>query len=156
MARNNTPLDIEERNNGHSTEDIPPETQEQLDAVMLKVKDIKREGILTIPHESLSLMQAMLYATIEEYKNQQWWRMCDFQDEEEAADHIAAFYEAKELGMDTTFNVAYAFSLCSVNRKSSFMSNLISVLNDTLQHGKWAMAQNKKGSNGNKGGPLSS
>ena len=154
MAKNNTPLDVVQ-GNGHTDEDIP-ETPEQLEAVRIKLQDLKRgDGILTISKEQLSLMQAMFYSSTEEYREQQMWRMCSFVDDEEAADHVAAYYEAKELGMDTSFNVANMFALCSANRKGGFTSNLIAILSDVLQHGKWAMNQKQKGQNGNVNSPLS-
>lgn len=154
MARDNTTLDVAQ-GNGHSDEPLP-ETPEQLEAVRIKLSQINRgDGIITMSKEQLSLMQAMFYASTEEYREQQMWRMCDFIDEEEAADHVAAYYEAKELGMDTSFNVANMFALCSANRKGGFSHNLTALLSDVLQHGKWAMNQNKKGSNGNPRSPIS-
>jgi len=94
------------------------------------------------------LMKQLLTAASEEYKEQVIWRMCDFIDENEALDHVAAFYEAKELGMDTGFNVAYMFALVSSNRKTSH-TNLTAQLLDAVQHGKWAGNQQKGRSNGN-------
>jgi len=73
--------------------------------------------------------------------------MCSFLDDDEAKDHVAAYYEAKDLGMDTSFNVAYAFALCSANRKAGW-NNLIGNLLDTMQHGKWAQAPQGKVKNG--------
>ena len=128
--------------NGHNPE---PENQEQLNAISVKLDEIKRGAspLLSFSKEQLSLMQAIFYASTEEFRELQFWRMCDFLDGE-AQDHVDAFYEAKELGMDTSYNVAYAFALCSENRKGGFNRNLIAVLTDTLQNYKWATANNQK------------
>lgn len=127
------------------------ETQEQLEAVHKRLSQLSRGNgsLVTLSKQELSLLQKMLSTGTEEYRESQMWRMCSFLDEEEALDHIAAYYEAKELGMDTTFNISYAFALCSANRKNNFSSNLMSLLTDTLQNGKWANAEkrNKKDDN---------
>lgn len=118
------------------------ETQEQLNAAYKRLSDLKRgDGVVTMTRQELSLLQKILSTGTEEFRKEQMWRMCSFLDQEEALDHIAAYEEAKELGMDTSFNIAYAFALCSANRKGNFDNNLISVLSETLQHGKWANAQ---------------
>ena len=142
--------------NGH----VDDETPEQLEAAHKRLKDLIGDGkpgsLVTFGKQELSLMQKLLSTGNETYLEQQMWRMCDFMDEEEALDHIAAYYEAKDLGMDTGFNVAYAFALCSANRKMN-RTNLISQLLDTMQHGKWASApQGKKRGNTNPRSPLSS
>jgi hypothetical protein len=138
--------DFKLEGNGHEPE---PETQEQLEAVHKKLSELSRgDGVLvTLGKQELSLLQKMLSTGTEEYRESQMWRMCSFLDQEEALDHIAAYYEAKELGMDTTFNISYAFALCSANRKGNFANNLISLLTDTLQNGKWANAENRKKNN---------
>lgn len=133
--------DIQERLNGeHEAE---PETQEQLETAYVNLKDVARPGaMLQFGKQELGLLHTILRASTEEYKELAMWRMCDFIDEDEAQDHVAAYYEAKELGMDTSFNVAFMFALCSVNRKGN-RSNLIAQLTDTLQHGKWAASNTK-------------
>lgn len=136
--------------NGHDTEP-EQESQEQLTAVFKKLSDLKRGdgSLVTLGKQELSLLQKMLSTGTEEYREQQMWRMGSFMDEDEALDHVAAFYEAKDLGMDTSFNVAYMFALCSVNRKGNFANNLLAILTDTLQHGKWANAPEGKKQHGN-------
>lgn len=121
------------------------ESQEELDAALkfaqINLADISKPGALvTFGKEQLSLMQTILQAVTEDFREQIFWRMLNLVDEDEAMDHVAAFYEAKELGMDTSFNVAYSFALCSTHRKVAG-TNLISMITDTLQHGKWAMPQ---------------
>lgn len=129
--------DSELEGNGHSEEDVH-ETQEQLNTAYKKLSDFTRpDGVLvSLSPQQLSLLQKMLSTGTEEYREQQMWRMCDFMDEEEALDHVAAYYEAKELGMDTGPNVAYMFALCSTNRKGN-KTNLMAMLTDTLQHVKY-------------------
>ena len=106
------------------------ETQEQLDSVKKRLSDlVSADGtsMASPSRQELSLMKQILTTASEEYKEQSMWRMCDFLDEDEALDHVAAFYEAKDLGMDTGFNVAFMFALVSANRKTS-KTNLISQL----------------------------
>ena len=141
--------DFKLENNHH--EEPEAETQEQLDIAYKKLADLSRGNgsLVTMSKQELSLLQKMLSTGTEDYRESQMWRMCSFMDEEEALDHIAAYYEAKELGMDTTFNVSFAFALCSANRKNNFANNLMSLLTDTLQNGKWANAEKRKGKDGN-------
>lgn len=136
-----------------------PEDEGQLKSAYKKLSDLTRaEGsLVSMSKQDLSLMQWMLRAVSEEHKEQAMWRMCDFCDEEEALDHVSAYYEAKDLGMDTGFNVAYMFSLTSANRKGQ-KNNLMAQLLDALQHGKWAGAEMKgrKRDYSNPRSPLSS
>lgn len=129
---------------GHGEEDQIPESQEQLEGAFKKLSELtRRDGsLVTLTKQDLSLLQQMLRGVTEEYREQSMWRMCDFCDENEALDHVAAYYEAKDLGMDTTFNVAFMFALCSANRKG-FKNNVIAVISDTLQHGKWVGTKQK-------------
>lgn len=121
------------------------ETQEELNAAYIRLSELKRgDGQLTMSRQELSLLQKILSTGTEEFRKEQMWRMCSFLDQEEALDHIAAYEEARELGMDTGFNISYAFALCSANRKGNFDNNLIAVLSDTLQHGKWSNTQNQR------------
>jgi len=138
-----TPLD---HGNGTEPED---ETQEQLDTAFKNLQSLtKPDGsLVSISKQDLSLLKQILTASTEEYKEQIMWRMCDFVDEDEALDHVAAYYEAKDLGMDTSFNVAFMFALVSANRKTGH-TNLIGQLVDAVQHGKWAPAIGKGKGNG--------
>lgn len=151
---------MDEENNGHG--DVATleqtETPEQIQGVYKKLSELTRgDGTLVkFGKQELSLMQKILTTGSEAFVEEQFWRMCSFLDEDEAKDHVDAFYEAKELGMDTGFNVAYAFALVSTNRKTS-MTNLIAQLTDTLQHGKWAGASQQQAgkSHGNGRSPIS-
>lgn len=141
------PLDLKNRENGEGSDE---ETQEQIDGAIKKLGSLSRGdgSLVSISKQDLSLLKQILTAATEEYKAQVMWRMCDFVDENEALDHVAAYYEAKDLGMDTNFNVAFIFALVSSNRKTNH-SNLIGQLIDAVQHGKWAQNAGKgKSSNG--------
>ncbi len=129
--------------------DSEGETQEQLAAAFKKLSDLTGgdASMVTMSKQDLSLMKQILTAATEEYKEQIMWRMCDFVDEDEALDHVAAYYEAKDIGMDTDFNVAFMFALVSANRKTN-KSNLMSQILDTLQHSKWAPKSTEGRSNG--------
>jgi len=138
------------RNNGHHEGDAEVEDQEQL-ALAYKNLDSLVQGdasMVTMSKQDMSLMKQILTAASEEYKEQIMWRMCDFVDEDEALDHVAAYYEAKELGMDTGFNVAFMFALVSANRKTN-KTNLMSQILDSMQHAKWSPGANKGKANGN-------
>lgn len=135
---------------GNGEHEDEEESQEQLNAAYKTLDGLISEGSLTsITKQDLSLLKQILAASTEEYREHTMWRMCDFLDEDEAYDHVAAYYEAKDLGMDTGFNVAYTFALCSTNRKG-IKNNLIAQMLDTLQHGKWAQSGVKGRSNGDK------
>jgi len=125
------------------------ESQEQLQTAYKKLQDLAGGGtsMVTWTKQDLSLMKQILTAASEEYKEQIMWRMCDFVDEDEALDHVAAYFEAKDLGMDTDFNVAFMFALVSANRKTN-KSNLISQILDTMQHAKWVPNFKKGQGNG--------
>lgn len=141
MVPNN---DTEFRLNPNGHEDVEEETQEQLDTAFKTLSSLRREdgSLVTLTKQDMSLLKAVLLTSTEKYREQQMWRMVDFLDDDEAMDHVAAYYEAKELGMGTDFNVAYMFALCSANRKTN-KSNLIAQILDTVQHGKWV--DNNKG-----------
>ncbi len=142
--------------NGH--DEPEEETREQLEGAAKKLSGLMgAEGtsMVTMGKQDMALMKQILTAASEEYKEQIMWRMCDFVDEDEALDHVAAYYEAKDLGMDTDFNVAFIFALVSANRKTS-KSNLMSQILDALQHAKFAPNYKKGGGNGhNPRSPLS-
>ena len=134
-------IDLKNRENGDGEGE---ESQEQLDAAVKNLSSLTRgDGqLISISKQDLSLLKQILTASTEEYKEQVMWRMCDFVDENEALDHVAAYYEAKDLGMDTNFNVAFMFALVSANRKTNH-SNLMGQLIDAVQHGKWAQNAGK-------------
>ena len=130
-------------------EDPEAEDQEQLNTAYKRLSELGSgdASMVTMSKQDLSLMKQILTAASEEYKEQIMWRMCDFIDEDEALDHVAAYYEAKDLGMDTSFNVAFMFALVSANRRTTH-SNLIGQLIDAVQHGKWAPNVTKGKGNG--------
>ena len=129
--------------NGHK--DVEEESQDQLNTAAKNLQSLVRgDGSVTsMGKVELSLLQKMLTPLSDELKDVLFFRMCDFIDDEEAVDHVNAYYEAKDTGMDTSFNVALMFALCSANRRGGFQSNLIGVLTDTLQHAKWANTQKR-------------
>ena len=135
-------------NNGH--EEATEDSQEQLSSVMLQLDKLARPdgSVVTMGKQELSLLKSMLLTASEDYREQTIWRMCDFLDEDEAHNHVSAYYAAKDLGMDTGFNVAYMFALCSTNRRGN-KTNLLALLTDTLQHGKWAPSNGKGKHDGN-------
>ena len=141
------PVELKADSNGEGSEE---ESQEQLQTVYKKLSELGGDGasMVTMSKQDLSLMKQILTSASEEYKEQTMWRMCDFLDEDEALDHVAAYFEAKDLGMETEFNVAFIFALVSANRKTN-KSNLISQILDTVQHGKWAPNFKKGKSDGN-------
>ena len=98
-------LELQTGSDGHGEQEV--ETRDQLEGAFKKLTDLAGGGtsMVTMTKQDLSLMKQILTAVSEEYKEQVMWRMCDFLDEDEALDHVAAFYEAKDLGMDTSFNV---------------------------------------------------
>lgn len=132
--------------NGHD-----PESPQQLEAVFKKLNDLHRGdgSVVTMTKQELGLLQTILRSATDEYKEEIFWRMVDFVDQDEALDHVAAFYEAKELGMDTGFNVAYVFALCSVNRKGP-RNNLSAMIMDTMQFGQHARGGTMKGKDASK------
>ena len=144
-------MTLEEKVEGNGHIDSEEETQDMIETAFrtLSGKERGDNTLVTFARQDMSLMQKILVTSSEEHREEAIWRMMNFIDQEEALDHVAAYYEAKDLGMDTSFNVAYAFALVSTNRKTSGTS-LISILLDTLQHGKWATSnQNqRKVSNG--------
>jgi hypothetical protein len=139
-------VELKQGSNGDEPE---AESQEQLQTAFKNLSELADGGasMVTMSKQDLSLMKQILTAVSEEYKEQIMWRMCDFVDEDEALDHVAAYFEAKDLGMDTDFNVAFMFALVSANRKTN-KSNLISQILDAMQHGKWTPYFKKGQSNG--------
>ncbi len=143
-------LDVTERleeGNGHQEE-----SQEQLEGVLKKLSSLHRGdgSVVSMSKQELGLLQTILRSSTEKYREEIFWRMVDFIDQDEALDHVAAFYEAKELGMDTTFNVSFVFALCSVNRKG-VRNNLSAMIMDTIQFGQHARnGYNQKGRDASK------
>lgn len=143
-----TESEIDGNGNGHE-----PETEEQLGNVLKTLSELKRGNgqVISMSRQELGLLQTILRSATETYREEVFWRMVNFIDQEEALDHVAAFYEAKELGMDTTFNVSYVFALCSVSNKKRGWNNLNGLITDTMQYGQHARANNsKKGNSGSK------
>lgn len=132
--------------NGHV-----PESEEQLDGVLKRLQNIKRGdgAVVSMTKQELGLLQTILRSASESYREETFWRIVDFMDSDEAFDHVAAFYEAKDLGMDTTFNVSLVFALCSVNHKGGH-NNLYSLVMDTMQFGQHARANQPRGKDASK------
>lgn len=80
----------------------------------------------------LSLLKQMITAP-EEWRKEQVFLICDFMDHDEAYDHVAAYYEAKDLGMDTGYNIAYMFA-CAASSEKFARNNRITQLLDSLSH----------------------
>lgn len=146
-------VELEVSGDGHQEE-----SQEQLTTALKHLENLTRGdgSVVTMSKAELGLLQTILRSTTEKYKEQAMWRMVKFADYEEALDHVAAYYEAAELGMDTDFNVSFMFSLCSISQKGEW-NNLLSQVLDALQHGKWAQpAKGKHNGYQNPRSPLSS
>lgn len=105
--------------------------QALIEAARARVSSLQGEGnaITNAALNELGLMKSMLsagsYAEIEKHV---FWRMCSFEDEEEAYIHVAAYQEAIDLGMSTDWNVANLFALSSANRKIGRTSLTNSIL----------------------------
>lgn len=130
---------------GH--DDPEEETQEQLDSALKNLKDLGGTSLASLSKQDLSLMKQMLATTSEEYRELIFFRALDFIDTDEALDHVAAYFEAKELGMDTSFNVAFMFAMVSVNDKNN-KTNLMAQLLGALHPFKTAGSQTKWRGNG--------
>ena len=126
------------------------ETQDELDVSYKKLSDLMgNEGtsMVTMSKQDMSLMKQILTAASEEFKEQMLWRMCDFIDEDEALENVNAYYESKDIGMDTGYNIAYTFSLTSAHRRTAG-TNLISQMLGALQMSKWSPSSKKGNDNG--------
>lgn len=146
-------IDSEIEGNGHE-----PESQEQINAAFKKLQELRRGdgSVVSLGKQELTLLQTALRTATEKSKEDTIFRMCRFLDEDNAQDHVAAYEEAKDLGMDTGYNVRLMFALCSVESKAQW-NNLLGQVLDTLQHGKWAMTMKGKGNGGyNPRSPLAS
>lgn len=131
MVQETVPLGAveESEGNGHI-----PESEEQLETVLKNLSDLRRNdgSVVRLTQQELGVLQSILKTTTEKYREETIFRMMSFLDEDEAQDNVAAYYEAKDLGMDTTFNVAWMFALVSVNRKSAqtnLTASLLRVMN---------------------------
>lgn len=145
--------------NGHETPDVLNDTEDQetLNTVHKKLREMSRgDGVLvSLTRNELSVIQKMLTVP-QEFHEQQIWLIADFMDEDEAMDHVAAFYEAKELGMDTGQNVAYMLALAATNRGGrNVKNNRIAMLLDAFQHVKYTSNTPQKGKDGNYSSPRS-
>jgi len=131
--------------------DTEDESQEQLDTAYKRLSDLVGDGrdgsLVTFGKTEMSLMQKILSTGTEKYRDQIFWRLVSFVDPRESMIHVNAYYEAVNLGMNTEYNVALMFALCSTYAHRTG-TNLISQILDTLQHGKWAGNQQKRGNDG--------
>lgn len=103
--------DEEVQGNGHAM-------QEAIDLLNNadKVKRERQDGIgggivgqLGLFHKLITAPQGKEYL--------QAWLIADFEDEEQAFDHVGAFVEAVDIGMSTDENLMYLYSLVSTNKK---------------------------------------
>ena len=133
--------------------------QETINSAYKAIKDLKRNDgqLVTLTKQEMGLLHKLLQAATEEYREQAMWRMVDFLDDDEALNHVSAYYEASELGMDTKFNVAFMFALCSVSRKGA-RNNLMAQIFDTLSHQKYTanLPKEKSGNYVNPRSPIGS
>lgn len=141
-------------NEGGETED-----NERIAAARTKINEWKKEypAISNLGHTELSLLKQMISAP-EEYRRQQFFLICEFLDREDALDHVAAYYEADELGMDTGFNVAYMFACVASNEKGAIKNNRIAAILDSLSHYRFTSNTPKeeaKRTGSNERGPIS-
>lgn len=118
----------------------------------------EKSAVSNIVQNELGLLKTVLMASAyEDLKEHLFWRMCSFCDEEEALDHVAAYHEAKELGMDTDLNINFIFALCSANRQINH-SNLVSEVLGSISSFHYTTNERKdrKGRSGDaERGPLS-
>ena len=102
------------------------EARERLTQIM---EGAEKGAVTNFMEAQLGIHKTLLTAGVyDEMKKFTFWRMCKFIDEDEALDHVAAFYEAEELGMSTDFNISYVFALCSANRKINTTDLISSIL----------------------------
>lgn len=111
--------------------------------------------LASLNNEGLSLLKTMITVP-EEYRRQQIFLLAEFMDPEEALDHVAAFYEAEELGMNTDFNVAFMLSLAATNRSENSRSNRVAAILGSLSSFRYTTNQSKESRSGNSDqrGPL--
>lgn len=136
--------------------------QEEEDARVLmargKIEEWRKEGgaVSNLSRSDLTLLK-MFVSAPEEYKRESFFGICDFLDQEEALDHVAAYYEALELGMDTSFNFAFCMALTACNRKTNRSNRVYSILN-SLSSFRYITNQSgdkkEKHSGGSERGPL--
>lgn len=135
------------------------EENERIASARAKVESWRKEdpAISNLGMGELSLLKQMLAAP-EEYHRQQFFLICEFLNREDALDHVAAYYEAVELGMDTGFNVAYMFACAASNEKGQVRSSRVAALLDSLSHFRYTAntpKDEKKRTGGSERSPLS-
>lgn len=115
-------------------------------------------AITNVVQSELGLLKMIISAAaMDKLQDHLFWRMSSFLDENEALDHVAAYWEAKDLGMDTAFNLDYIFALCSANRKIG-RTNLTAAILDSISSFRYTSNQpkdDKKGTGVRSTGPLS-
>lgn len=128
---------MDDNNNGHEDIESPEEVIEQIR---------HQDGIGgNLSSSNLSLLKTLLIAP-ESWREQQFYLMCEFLDGDEALDHVAAFQEAKDLGMDTSFNVGFMFALAASNRKIGRTSRAANIF-DSVSHFRYTSNQPTKDKN---------
>jgi len=107
---------------GHGdSEDIGPESQEELEAVHKKLSELARKDgqVITMAKQQLTLLKHLITPPESEKHKDLFYALmiCDFLDDEEADNELAGFFEAERLGMDRDWNLAHMLSRVSINRK---------------------------------------
>jgi len=137
-----------------ATEESPAE----LAAIHKKLSELKGEDgqVVSLTPQQLGILKQLLHPP-DKYNNMtEILLICDFLSEEEADDELAAFYEAKRLGMDTQFNIDHALSRAAINRKGHRTSRAALIM-DTMSHQKYTSNTpgGKREHSGNPRSPLS-
>lgn len=129
-----------------------PETEEQLDAVLLELgKLAKEDARFNQLRQQLSLFHKMYtvpdlsLAETDIGNIPQTLLMADFADEEEAFNVVAALQEDIDEGMDLSLDINYVMALAATNRKGS-KNNRSFQLMDAFSHQKFT-SNNPKGKN---------
>lgn len=115
-----------------------------LDAALQNLSDIsgKNGAVAALSSKEISLLRQMIGSNAEKTDDFiKIVQICDFLDEEEANNELAAYYEAVRLGMSTEFNIAHALSRASINRKENHRNSRVAALLDALSHQKFTSNQ---------------
>ena len=115
------------------------ETQEELQAVKKHLDELMRgDGqVVTMTKQQLSLLHKMITPPEgDDSELMQVLAIADFMDDNEADDELAAYFEAKRLHMDTSWNIAHMLSRCAVNRKGA-KTNRVGQILESLSHQKF-------------------
>ena len=113
--------DVEYGNNGNSHHE---------DVEALLKHGPRQDGIGgNISSTNLSVIKHMFLGVPERYKDSAFWLIASFLDEDEAQDHVDAYHEALELGMDTTWNVDSVLARAAAYRVYKGVNRISEILN---------------------------